>query len=744
MPSVPSRSALSTDLASLVQALNALPKEHRRALELKVLEGRSLASVAEHLLCTEQEVVLLLRQALLGIHSVGATDSQAPTFSFHSHHTVIEQQLDALLEKYFQAGDSNSPLDRNELIQANADLAQELLQVFAGMDRLTACAASLRQVLPSLLTLTLARSSTTLPETAARDRSRPPTPSIPDFDIQGVLGEGGMGIVYLARQISLPRWVALKMIRASLTGGRNALARFREETNAIARLNHPHIIQIYSIGEHQGEPYCVLEYAEGGTLANRLGRQPQAARTSAEWVRTLALTMQKVHQASIVHLDLKPGNILLTSEGTLKITDFGLARYLAEDAGQIRPGEIAGTPSYMAPEQAHGRTAEIGPVSDVYALGAILYEMLTGRPPFKEATPQKTLEKVRTAAVIPVRQLQPGVPRDLEAIVHRCLEKDPAQRYPSAEVLAERLQRFLDGKPIPERPRPWYHRVADAVSQRPMLSSFVGVCLLAVLVAGLVVANLPRESTREDLLGTLAAGREYVFRGDETLPGPFRQVYGDPAPLTPNPKGNHFSIDSHRVVLWELINPGIDRYEFTAEVRHDASGGNSLSQVGIYLGFRTIPLEGDYRQGGYYAFLFADSGSAVKLSPGRPPQGEARLSARQFREAEVHHDENNGRGIGIPFDAAVPLVGPGPWRRLRLKVSPEEVEVSWQPDLAQVVPVGTLAAADLEHLFISMARPLPRFRAIPTEYNPNLGLGLYVSRGKASFRNVTLTPLATP
>jgi serine/threonine-protein kinase len=260
-----------------------------------------------------------------------------------------------------------------------------------------------------------------------------------------------MGVVYKARQLGLKRLVALKMILAAEHAGAQQRARFRTEAEAVARCQNPNIVQIHDIGEYQGRPYFSLEFVEGGSLEKRLAAHSVTAQQAARLIETLARAVHVAHCRGIVHRDLKPGNILLTAEGEPKIADFGLAKCLEGDAGRTQSGAVLGTPSYMAPEQAAGEVRRIGPATDVYALGAILYELLTGRPPFRGESILAVLELVRTQDPVPPSRLQPNTPRDLETICLRCLQKDPAKRYASAELLAEDLRRFLAGSRIKTR-----------------------------------------------------------------------------------------------------------------------------------------------------------------------------------------------------------------------------------------------------------------------------------------------------
>jgi tetratricopeptide (TPR) repeat protein/tRNA A-37 threonylcarbamoyl transferase component Bud32 len=270
------------------------------------------------------------------------------------------------------------------------------------------------------------------------------------YELLEVLGRGGMGVVYKARQASLNRLVALKMILAGGHAGPEALARFLREAETVARLKHPNVVQVHDYGSHEGTPYFSLEYLEGGSLADQLKGQPQPPARAAQMALMLARAVQAAHEQGIVHRDLKPANVLLAADGTPKVADFGLAK--RGESGQTATREVLGTPSYMAPEQAGGHSKAVGPAADVYALGAILYECLTGRPPFQGETAWDTLQLVVGSDPVAVRQLQPKVPRDLETICLACLRKEPAQRYASAALLADDLQRFLDGQPVRARP----------------------------------------------------------------------------------------------------------------------------------------------------------------------------------------------------------------------------------------------------------------------------------------------------
>jgi WD40 repeat protein len=321
----------------------------------------------------------------------------------------------------------------------------------------------------------------TQPEDPANPAAPSSGPNIIGYEILRELGRGGMGVVYHARHIQLNRVVALKMILPGSSAGDKERARFRTEAEAVARLQHPNIVQIHEIGEHDGLPYLSLEYCGGGSLAAKLKGTPLPPREAAQLVETLARAMQVAHAQQIVHRDLKPANVLLTAEGTPKITDFGLAKKLDDGSGHTLPGAILGTPSYMAPEQAGKERAAIGPAADVYALRAILYELLTGRPPFKAATPLDTVLQVVSDEPVSPSGLNSKLPRDLETICLKCLRKEPTKRYASALALAEDLRRYQAGEPIAARRAGISERIVKWVRRRPMVAALLAAVFVVTL-----------------------------------------------------------------------------------------------------------------------------------------------------------------------------------------------------------------------------------------------------------------------
>jgi eukaryotic-like serine/threonine-protein kinase len=335
-------------------------------------------------------------------------------------------------------------------------------------------------------------------------------PAVPGYQVLERLGAGGMGIVYKARQVVANRVVAVKMLRDAAADLETRF-RFVAEAEAAARLQHPNIVQIFEVGEASGRPFLALEFCAGGSLADRLDGTPLPPREAADLIERLAGAIEHAHRAGVVHRDLKPGNILLAvasdqwsvasaeedcsslttdhwSLTTAKIADFGLARRLDVDQGQTQSGTILGTPSYMAPEQAAGDSKRVGPAADVYALGAILYEMLTGRPPFTGETVYETFRQVREQEPVPPRRLQPKVPRDLETICLKCLQKEPRKRYATADALADDVRNFQEGRPVRARPVSSLERLGKWVRRRPGTAALVG--LLGLAIAGALVGGV--------------------------------------------------------------------------------------------------------------------------------------------------------------------------------------------------------------------------------------------------------------
>ena len=332
-------------------------------------------------------------------------------------------------------------------------------------------------------------------------------PQIAGYEIRALLGHGGMGVVYKAHHLKLNRDVALKMLLSGAYARPQERARFIREAEAIAGLQHANIVPVYDVGELDGHPYFTMEFLEGGSLARQLAAGPQSARSSAQLVGILAAAVAFAHEHGVVHRDLKPANILLSADGAPKIADFGLARRLDLSEDLTMSGAKLGTPSYMAPEQAAGTTGAVGPPVDIYALGAILYEMLTGRPPFRAETSAETERQVINEEPARPSKLNASVPRDLENICLKCLHKDPQRRYGSALDLGADLQRFLEGKPVVARPVGVLERIAKWIRRRPGVAGLMAIVLALAALA--LVGGFWLERQRADQRTARSTRRPY-------------------------------------------------------------------------------------------------------------------------------------------------------------------------------------------------------------------------------------------
>ncbi len=344
--------------------------------------------------------------------------------------------------------------------------------------------------------------------------------SFGDYEIIEKIASGGMGVVYLARQKSLRRIVALKTILEIQLASPEALRRFRHEAEAAAQLDHPGIVPIFEVGEHEGQPFFSMGYVEGGSLSARIKEGPLPCQRAAGLVREVADAVGYAHDRGIIHRDLKPGNILLDREGRPKVSDFGIAKEVSGLSHLTLTGEVLGTPSYMAPEQAQAKADQIGPATDLYALGAMLYCMITGRPPFQAATPVETLRHVLEQEPVSPRRLNASVSRDLETICLKCLQKEPARRYDRAQALAEDLRRYLAGETIRARPVGGVERLWRWCRRNRTVAALGGGFVLSLLIGILATSYFAVAAKRE-----ATAAKASALRAEQALTLSDRRLY---------------------------------------------------------------------------------------------------------------------------------------------------------------------------------------------------------------------------
>jgi tRNA A-37 threonylcarbamoyl transferase component Bud32 len=388
-----------------------------------------------------------------------------------------EQRVNEAIAAYLEAVERGENPDREKFLAENPDLAVELNSFFTDRECFEQAAGKPEQKpTPVANEATLAFQGRGVP--SPHDVIR----YFGDYELLEEIARGGMGVVFKARQVKLNRIVAVKMILAGSFAGPEDVERFHTEAEAAAQLDHPGIVPIYEVGQHDGQHYFSMGFVEGQSLAKKVAEGPLPPKEAAEIVKAVAEAVQYAHDKGIIHRDLKPGNILLDRDGNPRVTDFGLAKLTESGSDLTGTGQILGTPSYMPPEQAAAQVSAVGRLSDVYSLGAVLYCLLTGRPPFQAASPLETLLQVQKQDPVPPKQLNPNIPLDLDTIVLKCLDKTPVRRFMSAQALAEELQRYLNGRPILARPVGRVERFWRWCQREPAvagLSAAVGVALVA-------------------------------------------------------------------------------------------------------------------------------------------------------------------------------------------------------------------------------------------------------------------------
>jgi tRNA A-37 threonylcarbamoyl transferase component Bud32/outer membrane protein assembly factor BamB len=449
-----------------------------------------------------------------------------------------DERVNEVLAEYLEAVEAGCTPDRQAFLAQHAEFAAELSAFFANQDQFAHAAGQLAPPAPRA-----AEAPTLGPNETPASAPLGTVRYFGDYELLEEIARGGMGVVYKARQVSLNRTVALKMILAGQLANEEDVARFRREAQTAAALQHPNIVAIHEVGEQDGQHYFSMDYVEGQSLADRLLDGPLPPMQAARYVEVAARAIHYAHERGVLHRDLKPGNILLDRDDQPRITDFGLARSINRDQRLTATGAIVGTPSYMPPEQASGRAGQVGPASDTYSLGAVLYELVTGRPPFQAATPLDTLLQVLETEPAAPRLLNRGISRDLETVILKCLHKDPARRYASAQDLADDLGALREGRPVkarrpslPERVGLWLQRQGRTFK---LTAAAVAVAALALLVVFLIL-NARQQAQRGwveiDTPGPALRAEVFAEDGTTLVVPPFTVPAQQPLPL---PEGSY-------------------------------------------------------------------------------------------------------------------------------------------------------------------------------------------------------------
>jgi serine/threonine protein kinase len=533
---------------------------------------------------------------------------------------------------------------------------------------------------------------------------------------------GGMGVVYEAHDPLLDRIVALKMIRGGVFAGPNEIVRFEGEARAAAHLSHRHIVQVYDVGEIDGQHFFTMAFAPGGSLAGRFAEFAGNPEAAVPLVEKVARAVAFAHSKGILHRDLKPGNVLLGEGDEPLVSDFGLAKFLDESLELTHTGQRVGTPAYMAPEQASGQTERIGPAVDVWSLGVVLYQLLTGVRPFVGDTAEILARQILTTEPLSPRSIKPGLDRQLETVVMKCLEKDPARRYESAEALADDLARWQRGEPVLAKPPSWPRR-----TWRTLRRPAVMACLLNLGLLGLVPLLWrpdTAERQREAIEARLAKGETVVLIGD-TGPPAWSRAIGKPGEAILSTDAEEpFEVRTTTRVLVELL-PGLPvrKFRLRAEVRH--LKGTPQAQVGLYVG-RSNQLAAD---GAAWQCLVALTLNDAVVVPPRNLLA-LRLCWWQPEAVGTNHGGRAQIGLGRLFAAAGahPQDRDGPWRKLALEFEPTLIRSYFNGALVDSVPRGQMMSTKGP----AMVRP---------DYLPEQGLGLFVDQASVLFRRVVVEPL---
>jgi hypothetical protein len=586
------------------------------------------------------------------------------------------------------------------------------------------------------------------PLTVAQSSSEPATlidtveQCLNHHELLDQIGCGGMGVVFRARDTLLNRDVALKMIRSGTLATADEVARFYREARAAARLRHPHIVPIHGIGRYRDQHCFTMDLISGGSLAQQQKRYLGEPRAAVELLEKVARAVHEAHVHGVIHRDLKPGNILLDDNGEPLVGDFGLAKLIDAEVDVTGAGQVVGTPAYMAPEQASGQTANILPQTDVWALGVILFELLTGRRPFVGPSKTTITQQVLHEEPTQPRRLQPKLSRDLEAIVLKCLEKNPKQRYPSAQALADDLLDWRQGRAVlARRPSP-LRRAKRLVKRRPLLTVAAALLLLVGSVAGLLGFFLNPERRLRTLEEHLGRGDNVVIVGEGGFPAWHDWRLGPGVFVEPPARDGSCTISSHKPALLDVIRDPQGSYRLRGKIRHDdcTSGG----VAGLFF----AASKQHTAQGLNQCFLtltFNDLEANQVHPKTQKPCSTLSLTVRRWYEPEhfVACDLAN-----YPFDPAERVKnGERPWRSVAVEVRPDDFRVFWEGKLVHNVPRTVLDKGFPrlhKQLDKSINRVVDQCPELKPAFSPREALGLYVLQGTASYRDIVVEPIRNP
>jgi serine/threonine-protein kinase len=571
-------------------------------------------------------------------------------------------------------------------------------------------------------------------------------PEVEGYEVLSVLGRGGMGVVYRARDLALGRIVALKMLRAGALAQSQEIQRFDREAQAAAKLNHAHLVPVYEFGRHGELHYFSMALVVGGTLADHLERFRGNPKAAVVLIEKVARAVHHAHSHHVLHRDLKPTNILLDERGEPLVSDFGLAKMLDSALDLTRPGDMVGTPLYMAPEQATGRADQASRASDIWALGVILYELLTGQRPFLGKNREELLRDIQATDPPRLRSVQSKLPKDLETICLKCLEKDPARRYATAEALADDLARWHAGEPILAKPATLPRRAWRKVRRHPLVSTAVGVIALALVSTLGVLHYTDPDRDLKAMQQMLSRGAPVTLIDATGPPRWFRWPTGEAGTGIDARDGSFFFHTVTLSLLDLMPDPQLQRYRYRGEIRHDVDQSR-LGEVGIF--FAHAKLVGPKGAAdSFLALSFTDgphSLNVVKDAKGKVFR-RATLDYRYYRETGVDPGYNGHALITSPGKPAVKFYAPpGPgethkaWRSLAVDVTPGEVRVFWENQ-----PFAIMSRADLEGCANELLRNAAETKDLTFRFNPRGALGLYLLSGAAFFRNVVIEPLPEP